>query len=302
MLILGSHMSIAGGFAQAAEKTGKEFGANAMQIFTKSPRGGIVKPIDSADAESFKALCAQYKIQYVIAHSAYLLNFAKSVKSLPWMKQNILTDFQRLHMLGGKGVIVHIGKSLDNDRQQAIQNVIDNAKYIVDQTQKLTHTGYVGVENSAAPSGLEYILENTAGQGSEIGYRLEELAQVWKGLHGFNPRIRSCIDTAHIWGAGYDISDNAGAEKFLHDYDEAIGLKTVSCFHFNDAKKECGSKTDRHENIGDGMIGDGMMGLEGLATIAKYAHAHKIPLILETPEKDGKTHLDDLKTVRKILT
>lgn len=300
MLILGSHMSIAGGFAQAAEKTGKQYGANAMQIFTKSPRGGNVKPIDPTDAEKFKTFCAEYKIQYVIAHSAYLLNFGKSVKSLPWMKQNILSDFQRLHMLGGKGIIVHIGKALDGERQQAIQNVIDNAKYIVDQTEKLTHDGYKGVESSAAPLGLEYILENTAGQGSEIGYRLEELAQIWKGLHGFSPRIRSCIDTAHVWGAGYDISDKSAAEKFLKDYDEAIGLNTVSCFHFNDSKKECGSKLDRHENIGSGMITSGFTGVEGLKTIAQYAKKHKTPLILETPE-DTKTHLEDINTVRSFF-
>ncbi len=136
MLILGAHMSIANGFTQAAKKTGEEFAANAMQIFTKSPRGGNIKPIDPADAENFKKLCDKHKINYIIAHSSYLLNFAKPVKKVPWMLRDILTDFARLQKLGGRGVVVHIGKHLDSEIQEGIKNVIENAKYIIDQTEK----------------------------------------------------------------------------------------------------------------------------------------------------------------------
>lgn len=287
MLILGAHMSIAGGFARAARKTGEEFGCNAMQIFTKSPRGRMVKPIDPEDAADFKKFCKQYSIKHVVAHSSYLLNFGKPVKEVPWALKDIMMDFDRLHTLGGHGIVVHIGKSLDGDRLSAVKNVSENAKRIVDLTAK---------------TGLEYILENTAGQGSEIGFQMEELALVWKELKGFSPRIKSCLDTAHIWAAGYDIGTQAGVSKTLEAYDQLIGVKTLSCFHFNDSKKLLASRVDRHDNIGNGNIA-----LEGLQAIARFAEKHSIPMILETPDSEmkkteaGKTHLDDIKTVREKL-
>jgi deoxyribonuclease-4 len=281
MLILGAHMSIAGGFAQAAEKTGKEYGCNAMQIFTKSPRSRTVKPIDPQDANLFKELCKKYDIKHVVAHSSYLLNFGKPISDIPWALKDIKTDFERLHTLGGHGIVVHIGKSLEDDRQNAIENVIENAKIVIEETKNL---------------GLDYILENTAGQGSEIGYQLEELGQVWKGLKGYSPRLKSCLDTAHIWAAGYDISTPTEVEKTLKIYDQLIGVKTLSCFHFNDSKKDLSSRVDRHDNIGRGTID-----ISGLQAIAQFAEKNSIPLILETPEKDGMTHLDDVKVVKSFF-
>lgn len=281
MLILGAHMSIAGGFAQAAAKTGQEFGCNAMQIFTKSPRSRMVKPLDPADVVDFKKFCKQYNIKHVVAHSSYLLNFGKPASQVPWALKDILLDFERLHTLGGHGIVVHIGKSLDGEREPAIRNVIENAKRIIDLTAK---------------TGMQYILENTAGQGSEIGFQLEELALIWKELKGFSPRIRSCLDTAHIWAAGYDIGTAEGAKKTLQEYDQLIGTDTLSCFHFNDSKKLLASRVDRHDNIGRGNIA-----LPGLKAIAQFAEKNSIPMILETPEKDGMTHLDDITTVREKL-
>ena len=281
MLILGAHMSIVGGFAQAAEKTGKEYGCNAMQIFTKSPRSRTVKPIDPADANLFKELCKKYDIKHVVAHSSYLLNFGKPMSDIPWALKDIKTDFERLHTLGGHGIVVHIGKSLEDDRQNAIENVIENAKIVIDETKD---------------SNLDYILENTAGQGSEIGYQLEELGEVWKGLKGFSPRLKSCLDTAHIWAAGYDISTPSEVETTLKIYDQLIGIKTLSCFHFNDSKKDLSSRVDRHDNIGRGTID-----ISGLQAIAQFAEKNSIPLILETPEKDGMTHLDDVKVVKNFF-
>ena len=281
MLILGAHMSIAGGFAQAAKKTGEEYGCNAMQIFTKSPRSRQVKPIDPDDAEDFKDHCKHYNIQHVVAHSSYLLNFGKPIAQVQWALNDIKTDFKRLHQLGGHGVVLHIGKALEEDRQTAINNVIENAKIVIEETKD---------------TGLDYILENTAGQGTEIGYRLDELGQIWKGLKGFSPRLRSCLDTAHIWAAGYDISTPKGAEQTLKEYDQLIGIDTLSCFHFNDSIKEMGSRVDRHGNIGKALIG-----LEGLKAIAHFAEKKSIPLILETPEKDGMTHFDDIKIVRSFF-
>ncbi len=285
-------MSIAKGFPFMATQTGLEFGCNAMQFFTKSPRSRSHKPIDPIEAAEFKKLCQQYNIKYVIAHSSYLLNFGQKMENIPWAIKDLTLDFERLALLGGHGIVVHIGKSLQGDRSSAIHNVIENAKIILDHTEHLT-------TEEGKP--LQYILENTAGQGSEIGFELQELGQILKELRNFNPRLKSCLDTAHIWAAGYDISTAAGSQKLLKTYDELIGLDTLSCFHFNDSKKALGSRVDRHENIGAGLISANPGSLEGLKTIATFAEKNSIPLILETPEKDGKTHADDIKIVKNFF-
>lgn len=283
-MILGAHMSIAKGFAQAALTTAQEYKGNALQFFTKSPRGGKPKPIDPADAQTFQDTCKKNHIKYVIAHSSYLLNFAQSPHNISWALKDLMNDFERLALLGGNGVVVHIGKCLSCTREEAIHNVIENAKKVIDATEKCV---------SANHQPLEYILENTAGQGSEIGFQLEELALIWKGLKGFSPRLKSCLDTAHIWAAGYDISTEAGASKLLQEYEQLIGIKTLSCFHFNDSKKACGSKVDRHQNIGKGFIG-----LEGLKTVARFASQKNIPLILETPEENPGDRIEDVEKVK----
>lgn len=277
MLILGAHMSIAGGFYKAAEQTGQELQCTAMQIFTKSPRGGSIKPIDPLDAEKFKALCRKYRINHVFAHSSYLLNFGTPIKKAYWMYQNIRADFDRLHLLGGQGVVVHVGKALNGERKGAIKNIVENAKYVLDRSQDKP---------------LQYILENTAGQGTEVGFQLEEFAEIWDGLKNESDRIKTCIDTAHLWAAGYDLSTPESVSSIFKKYDEMIGLKNVACIHFNDSKKEKGSRLDRHENLGDGKIG-----IEGLKVVAEIAVEKSIPLILETPE-ENKTHLDDVRIVK----
>jgi deoxyribonuclease-4 len=287
MLLLGAHISIGAGFSAAANKIGGDYRCNVMQIFTKSPQGGQVKAINAEDAARFRELRDRYGIRAVIAHSSYLLNLAKPLESVPWMENNILQDFERLAVLGGDGVIVHIGKALASDRDAAIHTVIENAKRIINATAKLT---------SASGRPLEYILENTAGQGSEIGYLFEELSLIWKGLRGFSPRLRVCLDTAHAWGAGYDLGTKKGALETLRLYDQTVGLETLACFHFNDSKKNRGSRVDRHDNIGSGLIG-----LAGLTEIAKYAKLKSIPLILETPEQSGTERLEDIKKVRAMV-
>ncbi len=273
-------MTVKDGFAAAAEKTG-EYGCNAMQIFTKSPQGGVAKPIKEDDAAAFKKNCERYAIRFAVAHSSYLLNFGKPMSEAPWMLENLSLDFERIFFLGGHGVVVHVGKALERHHDDAIGHVVKNAKTVIEKTQH-------------AP-GL-YIIENTAGQGSEVGSTMEELAQIWKGLKGFSPRVKFCLDTAHLWGAGYDLSDEKGVEKLFMEFDEAIGLKQLACIHFNDSAKEKGSRVDRHDNLGEGMIG-----IKGLKAVVDSAMGKSIPLILETPEKDGKTHLQDIEKVRSWL-
>lgn len=294
MLILGSHMSIDRGFAEAAIKTGKTYQANAMQLFTKSPRSRVVKPLNPEAAKAFRDKCRELKIVFVVAHSSYLINIAKPLSQAPWMLTDLKTDFERLAALGGDGVVVHIGKRLEQGLDQSIDHLVSNTQKVLEETATYLP------ENQAHENAPYFIFENTAGQGTELGSTLEEITLIWTKLKQLEPqhlkRIKFCLDTAHLWGAGYDLSSRDSVNRFFNAFDSAVGLKHLACLHFNDSKKERGSKVDRHDNLLQGQIGE-----EGLKAIVKFAEINNIPLILETPEKDGHTHLGDINIVRERL-
>lgn len=263
MLILGAHMSIAQGFLTAVKKTVEDYGGSALQIFVKSPRGRSEKPLGKKEAELTKKYVAENNIQCFVAHCSYLLNFAKDYSQDSWPKQSLISDLQKIHALGGNGVVLHIGKQLESSKEKAYQNIKTNIMAVLEETEK---------ENNWI------ILENTAGQGSEIGYLFEQLAQLYSVLEK-HPRIRFCIDTQHAFAAGYDIGKNP--EKVIAQFEKVVGKNLIALFHFNDSKKEAGARVDRHENIGKGEIGT-----QGLKNIAKHAIKNNIPMILETPDFD----------------
>lgn len=271
-------MSIARGFSAAAVKTADEYGVNAMQVFTKNPRARAgTKKIAKKEALEFKRTCLEKKIKYVVAHCSYLLNFAKPLPQNHWSIKNLVDDLERIHLLGGVGVVFHVGKHLELDYKKAEKDLVKNLKVILKKTQKLNNF---------------IILENTAGQGSEMGWTFEQLAEVYRGL-GRHKRIKFCLDTAHSFAAGYDWRKTDKQEEYFKKFDKLLGLENISCLHFNDSLKPCGSKIDRHENIGTGFIG-----LKPLERIAKFAEKHSMPFILETPEKQI-THKDDIKIIKQ---
>ena len=280
MLILGAHVSISEGFAKAAEVTALEYQCNAMQIFTKSPRSRVVKPISEEQAKEFRANCEKFDIKFVVAHSSYLLNFGKPMSKAPWMKDDLVLDFERINTLGGYGVVVHVGKAMDIKPDEALNNVIENAKIILENTAKYK---------------VKYLFENTAGQGSEVGTTFEELEYIKNGLKDYGDRVKFCLDTAHMWGAGYDLHQ---PEKVLSQIEKHIGINNIGCFHFNDSKKELGSRVDRHDNFTE----EGKIGLDNLVTVANFAINNDIPLILETPEDSNYNHLTDINTLKAKLT
>ncbi len=277
MLILGVHMSIAKGFQEAARRTADVYGANAMQVFTKNPRGRGAKPILKKDAKEFKTICKKEKIEFVSAHSSYLLNFAKSLPKNHWSFKDIKLDLERVTLLGGVGSVLHIGKRLELDYEVAEKYLSENIFHILKITEK---------------TGALLILENTAGQGSEMGTNFKQLASLYKKLKK-HKRVKFCLDTCHTFAAGYDWTK--GPNKIFKEFDKQIGLKNLVCMHFNDSMKEVNSKRDRHDNIGKGKIG-----LKNMKNIAMFAKKHSIPLILETPEKTI-THEQDLKVVRSMI-
>jgi len=279
MLIFGAHMSIAEGFGAAARKAVDEYGANAMQIFTKNPRGRGVKQIADSDLESYKKY--KKRLKFVIAHSSYLLNFGKPMSEIPWAERDLLTDFERMEVLEGDGIVVHVGKAMGGDEQKAFKNITENAKIIIDKTAK---------------TDIGYFLENTAGQGTELGYTLEHLSKINKEMAPAGRRFAFCLDTAHLWAAGFNLSTPKSAGKVLTEIEQAIGAKHIACFHFNDSKKELGTRVDRHDNLGKGQIP-----LEGLAEILNYAVKKSIPVILETPDKAPEDRKNDLIVLHRLL-
>ncbi len=278
-LVHGVHVSIANGFLGAAVQAVEEYESNAMQIFIKSPRSTGTKNITDEEAGEFKKYAKQAGLKYFVAHSSYLLNFAKSVKKNKWALDLLINDLECTHKLGGDGVVLHLGKYLDMDKKTAFRNIKESIHKILDATRK---------------TNLPILLETTAGQGTEIGFKFDELQEIYQVINR-HQRIKFCIDTCHIFTAGYDLRTKKTVKETFDQWNKIIGINKIACIHLNDSKKDLGSRVDRHEILGKGKIGK-----TGLTEVAKFAKKHNIPLLLETPEKT-QTHKEDLKTLRSWL-
>lgn len=278
-LIFGAHVSIANGFLGAAIQATEEYRSNAMQIFIKSPRSTGTKHISDEEAREFRKYAKQSGLKYFVAHCSYLLNFAKPPAKNKWVLDLLINDIECIDKLGGNGVVLHIGKYLETSRQEAFKNVADSIHVVFEATKK---------------SKIPLLLETTAGQGTEIGFQFEELKEIYKRIKE-KKRIRFCVDTCHIFSAGYDLRTPRAVKETFANWDKNIGIDKIGCIHFNDSQKQLGSKVDRHEILGEGTIGK-----EGLTEVAKIAYKHNIPIILETPEK-VRTHADDISILKSWL-
>jgi deoxyribonuclease-4 len=278
-LIHGAHMSIAAGFVKAAYKTHEEYKANAMQIFLKSPRGRGEKVISDDEAQACREYCREHKI-FLVGHCSYVLNFAQDVSKDPWPLDSLIADLRNIHRLGGVGIVLHIGKYLEVSQSLASLHLAENIAEVLHKTE---------AENNWI------ILENTAGQGTEIGWQFPEMEGVYKKDLKSHPRVRFCLDTAHAFAAGYDLRDAQNVSKVFAEFDSRLGLQNLALIHFNDSLKDLGSRVDRHANLGRGKIGK-----EGLLSVMRFAMERAIPLVIETPE-DETSHLKDLETMRSWL-
>lgn len=258
---IGSHASMAKGFSKAIQDE-LDISGNAVQVFLKNPRGRVGKPLDLEEAKKTKALVEEKDV-FLVGHCSYLLNFAKPFEEFHWSVDSLIDDLERIYHLGGKGVVLHIGKFLEYSHAEAFKNIVDNINKVLDKSPKETYV----------------VWENTAGQGTEIGYKLEELAELYEAI-GKHPRIKFCLDTCHAFAAGYDLSNEEGVQNWYAKFDKLIGWDNVHCIHFNDTKKACGSRVDRHEVLKQGMIGEA-----GLKAIARLAAKTNKPIILETPNE-----------------
>src|SRR5208282_184885 len=284
-LRIGIHASIAGGYLNALESA-RKLGCNALQIFSASPRmwqAGSAR-IPDVDAAAFRARRAELGLGPLVIHANYLINLAAAQPMLRTRSiQAFHDELVRGVALGADFLVVHPGSRGDATPEQAVSTVIESVK----QGSKRVSLG-----------NLRILIENTAGMGVAVGSRLEEVAEILAGLKGVP--VAACLDTAHLFAAGYDIKSETGLTSTIDLIDTTIGFDRVPVFHANDSKIPLGGRVDRHENIGEGKIG-----AEAFARILSHPRlAASSPqgltgrvFILETPiDQPG----DDRRNVAKL--
>jgi deoxyribonuclease-4 len=284
-LRIGIHTSIAGSYVNALEAA-KKLGANALQIFSASPRmwQGATVRIPASDAKTFRARREEFALGPLVIHANYLVNLAATQPML-WTRsiQAFHEELVRAVVLGADYLVVHPGSRGEAPVEKAIATIIESVK----QAARRVPLGK-----------LRILIENTAGMGTAVGSRLEEVAAILQGLGALN--VAGCLDTAHLFAAGYDIRSAAGLEQTIDAIDRTIRLDKVPVIHVNDSKIPLGGRVDRHENIGHGKIGE-----EAFARILKHPRLGTTApeglagraFVLETPIDDPG---DDRRNVAKL--
>lgn len=283
MPLLGAHMSIAGGYFKAVEAAA-EYGMDVVQLFTKNNNQWNAKPLAQTDIDDFHAALKRTGVTCPVAHDSYLINLASPKNDL-WQKslEAFTIELERAEALGLIGVVMHPGAFVDSSEEAGLVRIVK----ALDEVHKRT----AGFKTFT-------LLENTAGQGSNLGHRFEHLAQI--ANHVAAPeRIGVCLDTCHIFAAGYPITTPQEYAETMAEFDRLVGTDRVRAFHLNDSVKELGSRVDRHAKIGAGKLG-----LEPFRHLLNDPRFAKVPMYLETPkgEEDGK-QLDaiNLETLRKLV-
>ncbi len=277
-ILLGAHVSISGGLKNAC-LSAKNTGSNAIQIFTKSQLRWQAKELDFNEAASFRKCASRQKLT-VAAHLSYLVNLGSTDEIIKEKSiEDMTAEIKRCSLLGIKYLIFHPG----SNKNLTVEETIKQIAFNLDAVMRIT----------AEFKNVFLTLETTAGQGNQIGYKLEHIAKIIK-LTGYPERLGVCIDTCHIFAAGYDIRTFADYNEFMKNFDKIIGIGKLCAFHLNDSLKPLGSKVDRHAPIGKGYIG-----LDAFSFIVNDARLKKIPLIVETPggDKEHKIDLDTLKNM-----
>jgi len=273
--LLGAHTSISGGVSTSIDRAEKlEF--SAIQIFTKNNNQWSSKPLEESEINEFKKKLSASKIQIVVAHDSYLINLcAKDYELLEKSRSAFIEELERCELLGIPYLNFHPGAHGGQGEEEGLKIIAESINF----AHQKTHKFKVGS-----------MLEATAGQGKSLGHRFEHLAKIIE-LVDDKKRMSVCIDTAHIFAAGYDIRSPKTYKQVMKEFDDIIGLDKLKCFHMNDSKKELGSRVDRHEHIGKGFIG-----IEGFTNIMNDKKIETVPKILETPK--GKELLEDLENLR----
>lgn len=264
----GAHMSIAGGLASAFAR-GQQVGCETMQIFSKSQRQWTARPLSDEAVAAFKAEQARTGIQPVIVHDSYLINLAAPDDAL-WEKSiaAVADELARCARLAIPYLVIHPGAHTGSGEATGLARIAAALNRLV----------AAGVGDATM-----VLLETTAGQGSALGWRFEHLAQLF-ALVPDHQRLGVCVDTCHVFAAGYDLRSPATYAATFTAFDELIGTERIRCFHLNDSQQPLGSRRDRHTHIGQGQIG-----LEAFRLLVNDPRFHDVPMIIETPRGPALT-------------
>jgi deoxyribonuclease IV len=281
--MFGSHLSIAGGMHNAL-LAAETLGLETVQVFTKNQKIWACRPLGAGDVSEWKSQCGRLKFKRTVSHDSYLINLAATDPTF-WAKsvELFMEELRRCAALGIPYLVTHPGAHMGAGEEAGLTKIV----------------AALDVIHDAVPAGgVTTCLEATAGQGTSLGYKLEHLAEIMDRVRQ-PKRLAVCLDTAHLFAAGYDFRGRKYA-KFRKELDKVIGLSRVKVWHLNDSKKALGSRVDRHDHIGRGLIG-----LEGFRPIVRDEAFDDVPKILETPKEKDERGRDwdavNLETLRSLV-
>ena len=266
---VGIHLGVAGGLLKTARRA-RLIGATALQIFSDNPTAWRRRAEPPANAAAFATYCAENGVQPVAIHASYLINLAGSAE--PFASQSragLIHEVQRAPAYGASLVNTHIGSHRGAGPEAGLRRIAENVAAVLAET----------------PAGVRLVLENSAGGGDNLGSSIEELAAILDAVAASGAsteQLGFCLDTAHLWGAGYDIGQEEGVQHVLDRFESLIGMSRLALVHLNDSRSALGSRSDRHEHLGAGSIGPGGLG----AFLRDGRLASGTTVILETPGAD----------------
>lgn len=276
---IGFHAPIAGGLQNALIKA-REHGCDAVQMFSRNPRGWMAKPLGPEEVERFRALRAETGISPIVIHANYLINLAAADPTVrEKSRASFREEVERGLLLGADYLVVHPGSAKGACEQDGIRTCAESLRIACD---------------GLALDGFRILLENTAGQGECIGHRFEHLSEIIESCPELNLGV--CLDTAHAFTAGYDIREEDGLDATLCALERYVGAGQVRAVHFNDSKADYNSRVDRHWHIGLGHIGEA-----ALRRVARDARLAEAAFLLETPQNELGDDARNLEVLRSFL-
>ncbi len=265
-LLIGAHTSTSGGIEKAIYE-GREIGASTVQIFTANQRQWNPRSLTEEMKTKFLKALDETGLSHIMSHDSYLINLGSpNPEVLEKSRSAFRLEIERCQFLGLSYMNFHPGAALTEGVERCLDTIVESIQLMAD------------LFDSSKGTQLQLLVEMTAGQGSTVGKTLEEVQSIVHRVGNRVP-IGVCVDTCHVFAAGYDISTETGLQSFLDRFDEVIGLQYLKALHLNDSKKECGSHVDRHACLGEGCIG-----LSAFSHIMKEPRLKDLPKYLETPD------------------
>jgi deoxyribonuclease-4 len=274
MLRIGAHTSIAGGVHNAVEEQ-LEYDGNCGQIFTHSPQVWQDPTIDAEEAEQFRARSSENDVRPWVIHSSYLVNLCTPKDDL---REKSIASMQAELDAAATLDIPYVNTHLGAHTGAGVEGGLDNAASALEELD--------------VPDGVTVLIESDAGSGTKLGGTFDELAGV---LDRCGLDLDVCLDTAHLFAAGYDLSTPEGVDETFDRFDSTIGLDYLECVHLNDSKHACGTNKDEHAHVGEGLIGE-----DGMRAFINHDAVTDVPFVLETPTEDGKSYAWNIERVREL--